>query len=43
MATEQGEMVSGLKRVGFRLDTRKKKIFYSEGGKALEQIAQRCG
>ena len=27
MATEQGEMVSGLKRVGFRLDTRKKKSF----------------
>ena len=35
---------SGFKRKEgtFRLDIRKK-IFYSEGGEALEQVAQRCG
>jgi len=31
----QGEMDSSLKRM--------EKVFYSEGGKALEQTAQKCG
>jgi len=40
--TEQGRNGFKLKEGRFSLDI-KKKIFYSEGGEALEQVAQWCG
>lgn len=38
----QGEMVSNIKRGGFRQDIRKK-VFYYESSESLELVAQRCG